>query len=296
MNQSIVRSSAFLVGVAVLVGSAAALSFVVKALGAHLTKLPIYAAGDTAKQHTLPGEFKGWPKEDTGWKQIGLDREMSPEEAEELGTKDTISRLYVEFGPGISGPGREGRRPRAVQLHTAYYTGMIDTVPHVPDRCITAAGTAMDGAPREVPVPIDMSLLSLDPTADQTAGPIYRIRNWELGRFVRLPRGIENLRMTVTPFKDGKSGERFYAGYFFIANGGVVASANGVRLLAFRLQDDYAYYLKVQFTSDDADSEEGLGVLAGEMLNNMLPELALRVPDWVEVQAGRYPPKEGANN
>ena len=153
------------------------------------------------------------------------------------------------------------------------------------DRVVT-----MDGARREVPAPIDMSKLSPAPSADHSNGTIYRIRNWNLGRFVRLPRGIENLRMTVTPFKDGKSGERFYAGYFFIANGGVVASANGVRLLAFRLQDDYAYYLKVQFTSTDPKSEEGLGELAAEFLNNALPELALRVPDWVEVQAGNYPP------
>ncbi|MFM9957386.1 MAG: hypothetical protein ACKVZJ_04885 [Phycisphaerales bacterium] len=290
MNRPILKSAAFVVGVAVLVGSAAGLSFVVKALGAHLTKLPIQPAGEE-KQHKLPGEFKGWPEEGRGWKQIGVDRQMSPEEIEELGTADTISRLYVEFGAGISGPNSEGRRPRGIQVHTAYYTGMIDTVPHVPDRCITAAGTAMDGSPREVPVPIDMNLLSPDPSADHSNGTIYRVRNWRVGRFVRLPRGIENLRMTVTPFKDGKSGQRFYAGYFFIANGGVVASANGVRLLAFRLQDDYAYYLKVQFTSTDAESEEGLGVLAGELLNNMLPELALRVPDWVEVQAGRYPPK-----
>lgn len=288
MSKPLLKSAAFIAGISVLVGSAAGLSFVVKALGAHLTKLPIQPAGEKSKQHNIPSEVKGWPDEKSGWRQVGTDRELSKEEIEELGTSDTISRLYVEFGPHLP----EGKRPPGVMLHTAYYTGMIDTVPHVPDRCITAAGTAMDGSPREVPVPLDMNLLSEDPTADHTRGTVYRMRNWNLGRFVRLPRGIENLRMTVTPFKDSRNGRRFYAGYFFIANGGVVASANGVRLLAFRLQDDYAYYLKVQFTSSDAESEEDLGVLAGRMLNSMLPEIAQRVPDWVEVEAGTYPPKE----
>lgn len=287
MNTPILKTAAFVAGLSVLVGSAAGLSFVVKALGAHLTKLPIQPAND-AKQHGIPSDLRDFRNDKSGWKQIGQDRDLSPEEIEELGTSDTISRFYVRYGAGVS----EGTRAAGVSLHTAYYTGMIDTVPHVPERCVTAAGTAMDGSPREVPVPIDMSLLTKDAAADPAKGDVYRMRNSTINRSVRLPRGIENLRMTVTPFKDNKTGKRFYAGYFFIANGGVVSSANGVRLLAFRLQDDYAYYLKVQFTSSDCESEEGLGVLAGEMLNSLLPELALRVPDWVEVEAGAYPPKE----
>lgn len=285
------KSAAFFAGLSLLVGSAAGLSFVVKALGAHLTKLPIQPANNI-KQHSLPTEIKGWPDQESGWRQYGQDRDLSKEEIEELGTSDTISRLYLSYGRAARDDAQsEAGRTVGLQLHTAYYTGMIDTVPHVPERCVTAAGTALDGSPREVSVPLDMSLLAPDPLADQTKGTVYRMRNWNVGRFVRLPRGIENLRMTVTPFKDGKTGKRFFAGYFFIANGGVVSSANAVRLLAFRLQDDYAYYLKVQFTCQDIESEEQLGVMAGRMLNALLPDLALRVPDWVEVEAGMYPPK-----
>jgi hypothetical protein len=68
-----------------------------------------------------------------------------------------------------------------------------------------------------------------------------------------------------------------------------VASAEGVRLLAFDLTDTYSYYLKVQFTSGAVSSAEELAAHAGEFLSEMLPEIMLRVPDWVEVREGRYP-------
>ena len=278
------KGPAFVAGLAVLLGSAFGLSAVVRALGAHLTKLPIQPQSGKA-QHTIPEKVGGWPEPDSAWCQQGQDREMSKEEAEELGTTNTISRFYVECGPDAA------VKPRSLQVHTAYYTGMIDTVPHVPDRCITAHGTQMDGSPRQVPVPLDTSKLWADTEAGTEKGPVFRAINNSTLKSVRMPRGVENLKMTVTPFKDGQ-GRRFFAGYFFVANGGVVASADGVRLLAFRLQDDYAYYLKVQFTSYDVESEEGLGVLAGEMLNSLFPELMLRVPDWIEVERGEYPERE----
>ncbi len=277
---------AFIAAMLLLVASAAGLSAVVRTLGAHLTKLPIQPDSGY-KQLSIPDKLVGWPDIDHGWRQVGQDRSMSVEEEEELGTKDTISRLYVELAP------KDSSKPRGVQLHTAYYTGMIDTVPHVPDRCITAHGTQMDGSPKVVDVPIDMSRLTVHPEADPAKPTVYRMRNLSIGRQVALPRGIEKLQMTVTPFKD-PDGRRFFAGYFFIANGGVVASANGVRLLAFRLQDDYAYYLKVQVTSNDVGSEEELGRLTGEFLNNLLPEISYRIPDWTEVEAGRYPVRPAA--
>ena len=89
-------------------------------------------------------------------------------------------------------------------------------------------------------------------------------------------------------------GAELYAGYFFIANGGVAASAEDVRLLAFDLGNDYAFYLKVQFNSQGVSSHEEFAELSAELLNDVLADLMLCVPDWVEVQAGRYP--EGNKN
>jgi hypothetical protein len=82
----------------------------------------------------------------------------------------------------------------------------------------------------------------------------------------------------------------FYAGYFFVANGGWVSSAEGVRLLAFDLRTKYAFYMKVQVTSvSGITSGEQLAKEAASLLDGLLPELMLCVPDWVEVEEGRYP-------
>ena len=75
----------------------------------------------------------------------------------------------------------------------------------------------------------------------------------------------------------------------FIANGGLSTTAEGVRLLAFNLTDDYAYYLKVQFNSARATSPEELATQAGMLLDELFPDLMRCVPDWTKVVSGEYP-------
>jgi hypothetical protein len=147
-----------------------------------------------------------------------------------------------------------------------------------------------------VDVPLDTSSWSRHPDATpEETGRVYSVR---LGsRFssapnlrVRLPRDLtpeRPLQLRISEFTGG-GGQKIYAGYFFVANGGWVASANDVRLLAFNLTDDYAFYLKVQFTAA-AESPEHLASLSGLVLDDLLGELMRCVPDWAEVQAGRYP-------
>jgi hypothetical protein len=88
------------------------------------------------------------------------------------------------------------------------------------------------------------------------------------------------------------NGKDLYAGYFFVANGGCVARAEDVRLLAFDLRSTYAYYVKVQVTSQDVSSQEELAQAAASLLDELFGDLMLCTPDWVEVEAGRYPPPE----
>lgn len=274
MSRPLWKTPAFLVAVALLLLTAGGLSAVVKIMGLNLTKLAIQPE-DNLQLTSIPAKLPGW-------EQAGQDVQLSKEESDELGTANTISRTYVETGVA-------GGQPRIIQLHLAYYTGMIDTVPHVPDRCLTAHGTKLDGEKKVVPVPVDTTGFYADPDADKAKPVVYRVRPEWASKAVRLPRGIEKLSMTVSPFVDN-NGRRFFAGYFFVANGGTVASADGVRLLAFKLQDDYAYYLKVQFTSASVKSEEELGELSGRFLNVLLPHLMRCVPDWVDVENGLYPP------
>ena len=94
--------------------------------------------------------------------------------------------------------------------------------------------------------------------------------------------------MTISSFEMLGSDRTVWAGYFFIANGGVVASASGVRGLAYQLDSDYAFYTKVQFSSLTVDSAEELAQLAADALEDLLPEIMRCVPDWDEVEAGTW--------
>lgn len=280
MNWSKLRNPAFVTALAVLVTGAVGLSQVIRVRGLHLTKEKINAP-DNRQFHSMPSKYKSW-------EQLGRDEEMSKEAIEELGTANTISRVYQEITETAE------QRPRRIEVHIAYYTGMIDTVPHVPERCMVGSGWTKDGQTVLVDVPLDMSRLTKEAELDQKVHgvtSVYRGLATDPQGRVRLPKGIENLQMSVTPFVHSSKHQRF-AGYFFIANGGVVASANQVRLLAFKLDEKYAFYCKVQFSSLDITSAKELGEVAGSMLDEMLGDIMRRVPDWIEVEAGRYPPPE----
>lgn len=271
---------ALLVGLLTLTASAMALGTLLSAMKIHLKKLPIEAR-DGIKLHTLPSSF---PRAKPRWEQARPDEIVSAEAGAELGTDNYVTRWYRRIGDPPD-------RQILLQLHCAYYTGMIDTVPHVPERCFVGGGMEFAADSVIVPVSLDLNRLIPDRDAplDEQGLPVLMGRSDETHSRVRMPRGIQDLKMKATSFRDQSAKAAIIAGYFFIANGGVVASANDVRLLAFGLTDDYAYYTKVQFMSPTAQTPEELAELAADMLNDMLPELMRRLPDWVEVKEGRYP-------
>ncbi|MGD9693683.1 MAG: exosortase-associated EpsI family protein [Phycisphaerales bacterium] len=267
-------SPAFLAALALLAASGIGLRAAAKAMGAHLVKLRIDPP-DGLAFHTLPREANGWQ-----YVPSPADQPLSAEVLEELGTSNYLSRVYSK---------KFGEREVFVEVHCAYYTGMVDTVPHVPERCFVGGGMSIVSAPEEVRVPLDMDRYVTDQRADPAVfGGVVRTGFAGLKQ-VRMPVGIENLRMMVTRFRDAASNRETYAGYFFVANGGTAPSADDVRLLAFKLKDDYAYYAKVQFTSAYVTSAEDLAELAADFLDGMFPEIMRRTPDWVEVVEGRYP-------
>ena len=273
LGWSALGTPAFVVSMALLAVASVGLRAAVAAKGVYLSKRPIYADGGLAF-HSMPTRYASWER-------VGTDTVLSAEMLETLGTQNYLSRWYV---PTV------GDKTRGVELHLAYYTNMIDSVPHVPERCFVGAGWTIDGPSKIVPVALDMDRFFVDRDADaeRHGGVIYKGHD-TFGREVRLPRGVRDLRLNVTPFKHSGSEKRVYSGYFFVANGGIVPRAEDVRLLAFNLAERYAFYAKVQFTSVTAESEEDLGRLAGMMLNEMFPDIMRRVPDWVDVTEGRYP-------
>lgn len=281
--ESVVALSICLV---VLVSARASLSWATAAYNLHLDKKPIHPQSGL--------QFGSMPRDYPSWSGVGFDKQMSKEIVEELGTKNYLSRWYVEKNPPA------GSDPRAFELHLAYYTGKIDTVPHVPERCFVGGGMSQAGdSSPNTPVPIDFALLSINTEADEDlmGGVIYTARQRSEGNhaFVNLPVGVERLQMHVTPFVDS-AGRRLWAGYFFVANGGTVSSADQVRTLAYQLTDDYAFYAKVQIMSEDVASAEELGELLADALDEMFADIMFRVPDWVEVKSGRYPVEAAASD
>ncbi len=264
----------------VLLGSGFALSSVISTNHLHLKKLEINAP-DGRMMHTMPTTY-------TTWTMVAQSNDMSQEAIAELGTRNFLTASFERAGVA------DGERTQHVELHVAYYTGMIDTVPHVPERCLVAAGLQQMGESTLVPLPLDFTHLSKNPDADPEVmgGQVWGGRSPVTFRRINLPVGIEHMELRVTPFKDNQ-GRVLYSGYFFVTNGQTVSSADAIRLRAFRLTDDYAYYAKVQFTSVTVDSPEDLGRVAGSLLDEILPDLMYRMPDWVEVKAGRYPERAG---
>lgn len=272
------KNPAFLTAMAVMLLAAVGMSAGIKAMGIYLRKLPIYAP-EGRELRSLPTETANWIRE-------GADRIEEAETESTLGTKNYVTRVYVMKNPP------EGKRI-AVELHCAYYTGMIDTVPHVPDRCFVGGGMQISQAAAVIPLPLDASAWTLDSfVPDDLKGRIHRVRLGEHssrpGAMVRLPRDAKDIKFRAGAYKT-PSGQPITAGYFFIANGGTVAEAEAVRLLAFDLKADYAYYLKVQFNTAGGETPEELATLSASLLNDLFGDIMLCVPDWVEVERGLYP-------
>lgn len=279
------RTLAFAAALALMLGAAAGLSFAVSQLRLYLRKLPI----------EVPQKVASIPTETPSWKQVGLDERMPDEMVAELGTKNYLTRQYIQKSSA------DDRSPVVLDLHLAYYTGMVDTVPHIPDRCLVGGGWSIDGQTRVLPLPLDQDLsVWRKETVPEETGTVYSARlipvPGEPGSRARLrrdrvnlPRDADTLAIRVNPYTHPKEKNKLYAGYFFIANGGHCHRAEDVRLLAFRLTDSYAYYLKVQVSSLSVSSEEEFARAAASLLSELLPDIMLCVPDWVEVLRGEYP-------
>ncbi|MCC5823805.1 MAG: EpsI family protein [Phycisphaerales bacterium] len=264
----------------------------IHAAGIHLRKIAIHPP-DNRQLSAIPAETENWVR-------MGSDAIESAEVLEVLRTENYLTRSYRRRGTG-----EDGTNPMVLEFHAAYYTGMIDTVPHVPERCFVGGGLQQARASRVLDLNMPARSWMPDETAPaEFAGRLGRIYTVRLsnnpahtdapGRRVRLPRevGPDNpFRIRAAEYLL-PNGRRYFAGYFFIANGGTVPNANDVRTLAFNLTDDYAYYLKVQVNSASVNSVEELVEEAASLLDELIGEIMRCVPDWIEVEMGNYPPAE----
>jgi hypothetical protein len=257
--------TAFVVGASILLGAAIAFGTIVRVYGVMLTKEAVYPANGRL--------LSAIPTETVSWERQGVDRKESADVEATLGTSNYISRFM-----------RRKDGSAALDFHVAYYTGQIDTVPHVPDRCFVGGGLQLGRVIGDVPIKLDQTnWREVQDVPERYKGKAWRYR-LSSGNFVILPKEPDAITFRVMEFLD-REGKPFYAGYFFIANGGHVSRAEGVRLLAFDLKTRYAFYCKVQFTSVPGLTQEQFIEQATHLLSETIGEISLCLPDWLELEA-----------
>ena len=146
-------------------------------------------------------------------------------------------------------------KPQAVvNLAVTYYTGLVDTVAHIPDRCYLADGYQ----PREYKVeqwPIQKSPI-----------PVRYINFEDQTGFGKQPRSVV---------------------YFFNVNGEYTDSSYEVRAALQNLLQRYGYYAKVECMTAMSDRDKSRQVMT-EFLTLAMPEIQKLLPDWEKVQRGEW--------
>lgn len=229
----------------------------------------------------LREHFASIPRTLGSWKAVGNDVVLSAETVEELGTKIYLDRRYTH---GDSG--------EFFDFHLAYYTGMIDAMPHVPDRCMQVHGMEQRAAePTNIPLNFDASVWPVDPVLRHKVldvpYPTTMFAHHVTGRPVRVHLPIGNYVVRTIEFSDPKNPtSRVWAGYFFIANGRTTPVPWGVKQLAFEPREKHAYYCKVQFVmyGDENLELEAFVDAVSDFTFHLLPRLMQCLPDWAEVE------------
>ena len=268
--------AAYCCACAVMLLGAAGFRVAVERLNVFVVKKPVELRGPLA---TIPPTLGPW-------RRVGEDTIFGASLVEELGTSQYLDRTYALDGDPEKG---------LASVHVAYYTGAIDDVPHIPERCWDAAGMVMTRPPEVLGLEIDDSAWTLEPElVNLASGEPYRsveVRHPVTGMIERVYMPVGPIEMTVSEFRPAASNrERQTGGYFFIANGRPTASAFGVRSLAFSLTDEYAYYCKVQVTvrsaasDDEAEAREQYRAVASEIVTELLPHLMKRLPRWPDYE------------
>lgn len=226
------------------------------------------------------------PESTASWQVVHRDPPLSKEIEEALGTKKYLSWYYLD--KRMASPDQVDVRRRdfpegsVVRLHLAYYTGGIDTVPHVPERCNVAGGFQAIGNSFEVPIDIDNGRYEYN--EDLQMYETYSL----LEPVVRTPRLAFDARaFTYAPPNRSDAAETVV--YFFIANGKYLASPLAVRAEGFDLRDRHAYYFKVQAEALGVSDPDEARRRVEALLSDLMPQVLAALPDWSDVQAGRYP-------
>lgn len=216
------------------------------------------------------------------WQLLREDPPLSEELIEALGTRQYVSRYY--FDTAGTTAGGKPTNDSVVKLHVAYYTGMPDTVPHVPERCFVAGGLIYRGK-QATEIELQGSRYREDTTGEIVA--FSRLA----GADVLLPkRRFEATQFTFAAPDAGEAEANVV--YFFVANGRLLATPDQVRLLGFNPRDRYSYYCKIEIgLFGIADKEQAVN-RAASFLSAAMPEIMACLPDWRAVESPALPPSQ----
>jgi Protein of unknown function (DUF3485) len=260
------RTPSFAIAAALLLLSAVGLNGATEYLKLHFKKEPVALRSPI---ETLPVNLGPWV-------QVSRDQPLAEDMQEVLGTKQYIFRDFVDSrkvtkqqiadfaDQDIRRRGelldriRQRDATAVMNVSVTYYTGMVDTVAHIPDRCYIADGYI--------------------PTYDDYP-------TWQLGGPTPRP-----LQVRFINFKDSLGNQRSKVdksvAYFFQCNGGYEADPLGVRQRLQNLLEKHGYYCKIELMTLIGDPALSAATMT-DFLGSALPELEKILPDWKEVQSGK---------
>jgi|ERR1700733_1580418 len=258
----ILTQPAFVVVAIILLVCAVGLNGATQFLQLHFKKLPV----------PLARPLNDVPQKIGPWVQVSIDQTITHEFEEVLGTDKYVFRDYVDSRivsakqiAEFKDKSPEERmlllqqlqmnNPAAVvNMSLTYYTGLVDTVAHIPDRCYIADG--------------------FEPTT-------YQVEPWAA---LRGRPGDQQVRFIV--FEDqtpNRGAVKKNVAYFFHCNGKYENDPIGVRKSLASLLEKYGYYMKIELQTIELKPQEGARVM-NDFLTDALPEIEKCLPDWQKVK------------
>jgi hypothetical protein len=158
------------------------------------------------------------------------------------------------------------RAPQAViSAAVTYYTGLVDTVAHVPERCYIADGYDVTHS-------------------DQRTADLHGASGWH-----------HTVSYQFLNFQDSTGARPVVrnVGYMFHVNGTYESSSWGVRARLQDLRERYGYYAKVELMTQAPASLQGPAVSEAsakameDFLAAALPDVENCLPDWQQLHAAK---------
>ena len=266
---------AFLVAVIVMAVVGVGMTFMTTFMKVYFKKEPV----------PLRAELVSIPDQIGSWTKVSVDEPLPKDIEDALAAKEYVFRDYADVRVvgkekldelmKLSTEARKRevaqlmqRYPRGIlRVAVTYYTGLVDTVAHIPDRCYIADG--------------------YEPTD-------YKVESWKLWNDRAVEVRYINFEDTTGLFA---SKQPKNVAYFFQVNGVLESDPLAVRRRLQNLFNRQGYYAKVELMSLSRDREESASTMR-DFLAGAMPEIQKRLPAIpgeivVQPQTQPSPPQAG---